>query len=208
MHIQYQSFITELQNTIQSSVVFITVVHYSEIAVKQMQPHHGLRTKKENGKKKRHNQAKKRERERKLQVTVRESRKRIFHECGTCCRGCTHYTQKEKAVPRTVRWRMEKGSVCEVCEHVWGGENEKRVWAQEQERINGAHGISKKKCIRIRKARRALTNRVRWRRKGGRMYVVLREGAQARRCYTSLRRYIVYVCRYIAKYIDGKTKVL
>lgn len=35
MHIQYQSFITKHYNTIQSSVAFITVVHYSEIVFKQ-----------------------------------------------------------------------------------------------------------------------------------------------------------------------------
>lgn len=37
MHIQYQyqSFITKHYNTIQSSVAFITVVHYSEIVLKQ-----------------------------------------------------------------------------------------------------------------------------------------------------------------------------
>jgi len=54
-------------------------------------------------------------------------------------------------------------------------------------------------------ARATRVRRVR-RRKVDRMYVVLREGAQARRCYTILRRYILYVCRYIAKYIDGKRK--
>jgi len=46
------------------------------------------------------------------------------------------------------------------------------------------------------------------RRKVGRMYVVLREGAQARRCYTILRRYI-HICMSIySKVYRWQTKVI
>lgn len=53
MHIQYQSFITKHYNTIQSSVAFITVVHYSEIVFKQ------AATERKEKQEKTHNQPKK-----------------------------------------------------------------------------------------------------------------------------------------------------
>lgn len=75
MHIQ--SFITKHYNTIQSSVAFITVVHYSEIVFKQ------AATEDEEKEKSIINQKKKKKKaSKKLHVTVRDSEMRagIFHE--------------------------------------------------------------------------------------------------------------------------------
>jgi len=77
MHIQYQSFITKhYRIQIQSSVAFITVVHYSEIVFKRAAAGCEEKGKQENG----HNQQKKKKKERKKersQTAVRKGKGEI-----------------------------------------------------------------------------------------------------------------------------------